>query len=228
MIGGLGEAQSYRGALLERERMTTSCVALVAPVSGVHVGTCMHSPREDTMPRTPLVQMVFARRFIATGLAVAVASIAACEPNDRAAAPPQSDQPAALDTAAVRAAIDSLRSDYEQAVASGNFDKMATALAVGAVMVPPGGPKWDAMFASSKLPFPPGATIDITPIEVRVLSPDWAYEFGTSTLTYKPAGAATAETMNDTYLVLFRKTAGGWKLFREVASSNLPPAAPTR
>src|SRR5688572_21103688 len=172
MIGGLREAQSYRGALLERERMTTSCVALVAPVTGVHVGTCMHSPREDTMPGTPLVQMVFARRFIATGLAVAVAGIAACEPNDRAAAPPQSDQPAALDTAAVRAAIDSLRTDYEQAVASGNFDKMATALAEGAVMVPPGGPKSDAMFASSKLPFPPGATIDITPLEVRVLSPD--------------------------------------------------------
>jgi ketosteroid isomerase-like protein len=180
------------------------------------------------MPGTPLVQMMFARRFIAAGLAVAAASVAACQPNDRAVPPPQSEQAAALDTAAVRAAIDSLRSDYEQAVASGNFDKMATGLAEGAVMVPPGGPKWDAMFASSKLPFPPGATIDITPIEIRVLSPDWAYEFGTSTLTYKPAGAATAETMNDTYLVLFRKTAGGWKLFREVASSNLPPQTTPR
>ena len=174
----------------------------------------------------PLLHAVLARRFIVTALAVAAVGVAACKPNDRAAPPAQAEQPAALDTAAVRAAIDSLRSDYEQAVASGNFDKMATGLAEGAVMVPPGGPKWDAMFASSKLPFPPGATIDITPIEIRVLSPEWAYELGTSTLTYKPAGATTAETMNDTYLVLFRKTAGGWKLFREVASSNLPPKAP--
>ena len=192
MIGGLREAQSYRGGLPGCEPMTASCVPLVAPVDGMHVGASMHSPREDTMPGIPLVQMALARRFIATGLAVAAASVAACQPNDRPAPPPQSEQPAALDTAAVRAAIDSLRSDYEQAVASGNFDKMATSLAEGAVMVPPGGPKWDAMFASSKLPFPPGATIDITPIEVRVLSPDWAYEFGTSTLTYKQTGAANA------------------------------------
>ena len=169
------------------------------------------------------------RRFVATGIAVASATVAACQPNEQPQRPQQSEPPAAVDTAAVRAAIDSLRSDYEQAVASGNFDKLSTGLAEGAVMVPPGGPKWDAMFKSSKLPFPPGATIDITPIEIRVLSPEWAYEFGTSVLTYKPAGAAAAETMNDTYLVLFRKTPGGWKLFREVASSNLPPqGSPSR
>ena len=162
-----------------------------------------------------------ARRLAATGFAVA--SVAACQPNDQSQRQQPSEQPAAVDTAAVLAAIDSLRADYEQGVASGNFDKMATALADGAVMVPPGGPKWDAMFASSKLPFPPGATMHIKPIETRVLSADWAYEFGNSTVTYKPAGAANAETLNDTYLILFRKTPGGWKLFREVASSNLPP-----
>lgn len=169
--------------------------------------------------------MRMGRMQLAIGIIVAAGSLASCEPNEQPQGQPQSEQPAAVDTASVRAAIDSLRSGYEAAVASGNFDQMATGLAEGAVMVPPGGPQWDAMFASSKLPFPPGATIAIKPIEVRVLSPDWAYEFGTSTLTYKPAGSANAQTMNDTYLILFRRTPGGWKIFREVASSNLPPQA---
>ena len=40
------------------------------------------------MPGTPLVQMVFARRFIATGSLLPRLSVAACQPNDRAAPPP--------------------------------------------------------------------------------------------------------------------------------------------
>ena len=178
------------------------------------------------MLNTAQLDARLSRRVLGIGLAVAAGSLAACQPNDQPQDQRPSAQPAPVDTVAVRAVIDSLRAGYEQAVASGNFDQMGAMLAEGAVMVPPGGPKWDAMFASSKLPFPPGATIDITPIEVRVLSHEWAYEFGTSTLTYKPAGAASAETMSDTYLILFRKTPGGWKVFREVASSNLPPQVP--
>jgi ketosteroid isomerase-like protein len=105
---------------------------------------------------------------------------------------------------------------------------MATMLADGAVMVPPGGAQWDSLRAASGYPFPPGATIDITPIEVRVLSEDWAYEFGNSTVTYTPEGADEPRKLNDTYLVLFRNTPDGWKLYREVASSNLPPNAGPR
>jgi uncharacterized protein (TIGR02246 family) len=133
-----------------------------------------------------------------------------------------------VDTLAVRATIDSLRSAYEEAVAAGDFEEVATMLADGAVMVPPGGAQWDSLRAASGYPFPPGATIDITPIEVRVLSEDWAYEFGNSTVTYTPEGADEPRKLNDTYLVLFRNTPDGWKLYREVASSNLPPNAGPR
>ena len=130
----------------------------------------------------------------------------------------------AVDTATIRAAIDSLRSAYEQAVAAGNFDAMSALLAESAVMVPPGGPEWDSMFAAaSGAPFPPGATIDITPIEVVALSNEWAYEFGTSITTYTPEDAKESRQLRDTYLILLRNRGEGWKAFREVASSRPPP-----
>lgn len=40
-----------------------------------------------------------------------------------------------------------------------------------------------------------------------------------------PEGEDEARVLNDTYLVIFQNTDGGWKLYREVASSNLPPQA---
>jgi ketosteroid isomerase-like protein len=158
------------------------------------------------------------------GVVVAAGGLAACQPKGQQ----QSEQQAAVDTLAIRATIDSMRSAYEEGVAKGDFEKIATMLADGAVMVPPGGAPWDSMYAASEYPFPPGATIDITPIEVHVLSEDWAYEFGTSTVTYTPEGADEARKLNDTYLVVFRNTPEGWKLYREVASSNLAPNAGPR
>ena len=90
-------------------------------------------------------------------------------------------------------------------------------------MVRPGGPDWDAM-AASGAPFPPGAKIAITPIEVVALSEEWAYEFGTATTTYAPEGDDEERQLRDTYLLLFRNTGSGWKAFREVASSSPPPS----
>jgi ketosteroid isomerase-like protein len=153
---------------------------------------------------------------------VVALSLAACEPQEENHQAPA----VALDTAAARAAIDTLRSTYEGAVASGNFESMGAMLAEGAVMVRPGGPQWDSFFAASPLPFPPGSTIDIEPIEVHVASQEWAYEFGNSTVTYTPKGANEARSLKDTYIVIFRNTGEGWKVYREVASSNLPPAKP--
>lgn len=131
-----------------------------------------------------------------------------------------------MDTVAVRATIDSMRSTWERGVAASDFKSMGALLTKDAVMVQAGGPAWDSLSASARgAPFPPGTTIDITPIEVRVLSPEWAYEFGTSVVSYTPQGAGGARKLNDTYLVLFRNTGDGWKLYREVASSNAPPKA---
>jgi len=145
---------------------------------------------------------------------------AACQPQRQERTTGQ----AAVDTAAVRAIIDSLRAAWEKGVGAGDFKSMTTMLADGAVMVGPGGPAWDSLTAlGSGAPFPPGATIDITPLEVRVMSPEWAYEFGSSTVTYTPGGTNQARKLRDTYLILFRNTANGWKVYREVASSKAPP-----
>jgi ketosteroid isomerase-like protein len=125
---------------------------------------------------------------------------------------------------AVRAEIDKLRSAYEAAVATGRIEAMLPLLAEGAVMVHPGAADWKAMeAAASGVPFPPSARIVICPIEVVVLSDEWAYEFGTSTTTYTPPDTKEVTQLRDTYLILFRKTADGWKAFREVASSSPPP-----
>jgi hypothetical protein len=70
---------------------------------------------------------------------------------------------------------------------------------------------------------PPGATIDITPIEIVALSNEWAYEFGTSITTYAPKDAKESRQLRDTYLILLRNTGEGWKAFREVASPRPPP-----
>ncbi|HET7202410.1 MAG TPA: nuclear transport factor 2 family protein [Steroidobacteraceae bacterium] len=123
-----------------------------------------------------------------------------------------------------RAAIDKLRADYEAAVTSGRANAMTPLLADGAVMVRPGGPDWDAMATSaSGAPFPLGARITITPIEVVAMSEEWAYEFGTAITTYTPEGADEERQLRDTYLLVFRNTGNGWKAFREVASSCPPP-----
>jgi len=54
-------------------------------------------------------------------------------------------------------------------------------------------------------------------------SDEWAYDFGTSTATYTPEGASAPRTLRDTYLLLLRNREDGWELYREVASSALPP-----
>jgi ketosteroid isomerase-like protein len=127
--------------------------------------------------------------------------------------------------ASIKAEIDALRARFEAAVASGVLEQMISLLADGAVMVQPGAPDWNAMAAAAKgAPFAPGATIAIKPIEVVALSREWAYEFGTSITTYTPEGTGTAQQLRDTYLILFRNTDDGWKVYREVASAAPPPS----
>ena len=64
---------------------------------------------------------------------------------------------------------------------------------------------------------PPGATFDVTPLEIEPLSSEWAYAFGTDTLQLAPS---VTQTM--TFLVLIRKSEKGWKTFREVISADQP------
>jgi ketosteroid isomerase-like protein len=186
--------------------MRTDGVVLITTVTSGGVRTTMSNTSQLVGTSALLVAIAF------------VAILGACEGES-------SRQQAAVDPSAIRAEIDQLRSEYEAAVAKGAPDAIAALLADGAVMVRPGAPDWDAMAAAaSGAPFPPGAKITITPIEVVALSKEWAYEFGTSVTTYTPDDADKAQRLRDTYLILFRNTGDGWKAYREVASSAPPPS----
>lgn len=157
-----------------------------------------------------------------TVLALAALAMLACVPGVQVQQP-DSESQSELDQAAFRGAIDSMRADFIAAAASGNWKSAASILDPEVVMVVPGGEDWAAIKAASESPYPPGTRLEITPIEVRQLSPDWGYEFGTNTIIWIPEGADDPTTLTDTYLVLFRRADDGWKLYREVASASAPP-----
>lgn len=159
------------------------------------------------------------RMNLSVSLALSVVLVAsACQPAERAA----SDEAAAVDTAAVMAAIDSLRESFEQAVADGDWQRLQSLADEDLVMILPGGATWDTITTASAGPYPAGAEKEITPIEVRILDEDWVYELGTSTVTWTPEGADEERTVRYSFLVLHHRTPEGWKVYREVASSRLP------
>ncbi len=122
--------------------------------------------------------------------------------------------------------IDSLRSAYQEAVNGEDWERLGALVTEDAVLVMPGPAAWDSMLAAASAagtPFPPGATLEIESAEVGVLAADWAYDMGTGTVTWTPEGADEPRTVRDTYLVLLHRTADGWKVHREVASSRPLP-----
>jgi uncharacterized protein (TIGR02246 family) len=72
-------------------------------------------------------------------------------------------------------------------------------------------------------PLPPGGKMTIHPIEVQVLSSEWAYVFGIDSLKYTPRGATEQVNKTSTFFVLVRKTPEGWQTYRETLSPNQPP-----
>lgn len=158
---------------------------------------------------------------------VAMASFGACQPQDQR----PSAQGAAVDTAAIRASLDSLGKVVSRANRSGNAELYASTWAMDGAMSGAGTPLIqgrDSIVAAFKRrpPLPPGAEMTIHPIEMRVLNEEWAYAFGVDSLTYTPENAAEPVTETSSFLVLIRKTPEGWKTYREVLSANQPPSSP--
>ena len=136
---------------------------------------------------------------------------------------------ATVDTAAIMATLDSMRSAFEEAVRAGDFQAQAAIYAPDAVYSPPGMPPVsgrDSIRAVLERTTPPDATLEIEPMDIRILAPDWLYEFGTGTLSFTPEGAEEAVRTSSTYLVLFRLTPEGWRIHREALSADEPPPAP--
>lgn len=147
--------------------------------------------------------------------------LAACQP----------DQPEETATErerrqAVMATLDSMRADFESAVAAGDFEKQANFYTTDAVYGPPGMSYVqgrDSIRAVLRRSTPPGATLEIRPLESRLIGEDWVYEMGVGTFSFTPEGASEARKLGSTYLVLFKRTPEGWRIHREVLSPTAPP-----
>ncbi len=153
--------------------------------------------------------------------ATAVIGTAACQPQTA-----QQTEGTAVDTAAILAELDSMRSAFEEHFAAGDAEAMAAFYAEDAIYSHPGLPAVqgrDSIRAVISRTHPPGGTIEIQPTDVMVLGPDLVYEFGTGRVSFTPPEADEPVTMESTYSALLRRTADGWRLAREALSANAPP-----
>lgn len=163
-----------------------------------------------------------ARRGLTAGLALLLsAGLLACQPADEAA--DGEDGKAKSERPAASAAIDSTRAAFEQAVADRDFETQAGIYTSDAILSVTGSGVTqgrDSIRALLERTTPPGATLEIRPLESRSLGEDWRYELGTSVLTFTPEGADGEQSVESTYMVLLRQTPDGWKVHREVLSAN--------
>lgn len=136
---------------------------------------------------------------------------------------------AAVDTAAIMAELDSLRSAFEEAFDAGDAATMAGHYTQNAIYAAAGGPPVtgrSAIQSGMEADLPPeGATISIEPTRTVVVSADWAWELGVSTVSFTPEGADAPQEMSDSYLVVVRRTADGWRLAAEAITPHQMPAS---
>ena len=133
------------------------------------------------------------------------------------------------DTALIMASIDSLAGVVQKAHDTRDNKLMASTWAKDGILVVAGNPPIrgrDAIVAAlSKMPPPPpGGKMEIHPIEVQVLGPEWAYVLGVDSLKYTKPGTTGQTVETSTFFVLVRKTSEGWQTFREILTPNQPQA----
>ena len=108
----------------------------------------------------------------------AIINISACKSGDE-----QRSAYAALDTAAIKASIDSLGAMVQKAHDTRDDKLLASTWAKDGILTIAGSPPItgrDSIVSAlgNMPPLPPGGTMTIHPIEVQVLSSGWAYVFG--------------------------------------------------
>ena len=128
-----------------------------------------------------------------------------------------------FDAAAETEQIDQLREDFTAAIAAQDFAALAALSNPEFEQTLPGGPEHLAMYGSAAGPLPPGYRLDITPKEIVVIDEEWAYEYGTTIVSYQPDDADLPQRIPNTYLMILRKHEGHWTPYREVASASAPP-----
>src|SRR5687767_13262581 len=136
------------------------------------------------------VSLIAGRCRALHSLASIVIISGACASPDR----PTSNPTEALDSAAIRASIDSLAAKVMRANESGDAQLFATTWAKDGIMSDAGSPPVhgrDSIVAHFRRrpPLPPGARMTIHPTELQIQSAEWAYVMGVDTLIFTPPHA---------------------------------------
>lgn len=183
---------------------------------------CSTAPSRAPIDRTAsVVRALRLRRLRAlAGSIVTGLAITAC-----GARAPSAAAPAPFDVVGIQGAIDSLGARVMRAHETGDATLFASTWARDGIMSAAGQPPLhgrEAIVAAfrQRPPLPPGARMTIHPVEMRVLSPEWAYVMGVDTLRHAAQGGVAPPPTTFTFLVLLRKTAEGWQSYREVLTRH--------
>lgn len=147
-------------------------------------------------------------------------TISACQQREK-----QPHQQPATDTTSIKASIDSLGRVVQKAHDTKDNELMASTWAKDGILIIAGRPPVfgrDAIVSalSNMPPLPPGAKMEIHPLDIHVMSSEWAYVLGVDTLKYTTPGTTKQTIETSTFLVLVRKTAEGWQTYRETLTPN--------
>ncbi len=128
-----------------------------------------------------------------------------------------------VDKEAAKAEIDEVRNNFMAMVESGDYSPMEGMAHPDFTSAGPTGPEWDEFRSHATAgPYPAGAKMVISPMDLTIINDTWAFEMGKTEVTYLPEGAEEAMILHDTYLMIFKNEGDGWKLYREVATNELP------
>ena len=156
-----------------------------------------------------------------------IAALAVVAISTACASQPQRDE------AQDRAAVDSIRLEFEAGENAGDVDRMTRHLAADVVAMPPNRAiTTGAAFTESLRGFLGAYKVEVAykPDEI-VVSGDWAMERGTAVETMTPKSGGATETSNAKYLWLYHRNNGKWELARLMWNSSDPmgpvPAQPS-
>lgn len=118
--------------------------------------------------------------------------------------------------------IEKMRDSFQKTVREKRYGDLGSFVTKDLISIGPGSEDWNAY---RKLREQHGNkfrydSIIMSPKETVILSDTMAYDFGVSRTFYTDE-AGTVHEMGDTFLVLLKKVDGEWKLYRELASSQV-------
>lgn len=129
------------------------------------------------------------------------------------------------DTISIMASIDSLGRVVQKAHDTKDNELMASTWAKDGILIIAGSPPVvgrDAIVSAlnNMPPLPAGGKMEIHPLDIQVMSAEWAYVLGIDSLKYTVPGTTKQTIKTSTFFVIVRKTCEGWQTYRETLTPN--------